>query len=244
MRRLSVHGDAITRPVRDSFLLPVTERRPAGSSASPNESRPKPARRARPAAPGGGTCPRARSRGARPAAPRARAVRDERRDVADEPVRGRRGELGDDGPVRLDPGERRLARPDPPEIQVQDIDREHPARPQRVGHGRQRRLDGGRAGQVAERVPDRDDRVRGGSGSPAAPAAAGRRPGPAPRGPARACRARRRWRSPVPCGQQVPGQRPAAAAEFQDQATADAGAAAPGCRGRSGRRAGRSPGRG
>src|SRR4029077_13548191 len=40
------------------------------------------------------------------APPGTRAVRDERRGVTDETIRGRRGELGDDGPVLLDPGER------------------------------------------------------------------------------------------------------------------------------------------
>jgi UDP-N-acetylmuramoyl-L-alanine---L-glutamate ligase len=96
------------------------------------------------------------------APPGSGTVGHERGGLADEPVRGRPGVLGNDGPVLGYPARALLARIDPAEGQVQDVEREHPARPQRARHGHQRPVDGRRIGDVADRVADRDDRVRGG----------------------------------------------------------------------------------
>jgi hypothetical protein len=95
------------------------------------------------------------------AAPGVVAVAYERGDVPDDLVGGQPGELGDDGPVRAGPGHVPLGRAYRAVLQVADVNREDPARPQRSGHGDQRAVDGRGVRQVADHVPDRDDRVRG-----------------------------------------------------------------------------------
>jgi len=151
------------------------------------------------------------------AAPAAVAVGHECRGVPDEPVRGRSGELDDDGPVGAGPAHVPLTGADLAILQVADVDGEHPARPKRPGHGDQRPVDRRGVRQVADHVADRYDRVRGGQ------RVIGQRE------LAQVClltqlrpgllQHRRRGvggDDPVPGGQQVAGQRPGAAAELQD----------------------------
>ncbi len=93
------------------------------------------------------------------APPRTVGVPREHRHLPDEPIRRRRGARRDDGPVVVDPshgvrcGRRFRIGP------IAEVDRDEPPRPERLRDRDERPVDRVGAREVAQRVPDRDDRV-------------------------------------------------------------------------------------
>jgi hypothetical protein len=158
----------------------------------------------------------------KPAAVGAVAVADERGGLPDDLVGGRPAELGDDRPVRAGPGHVPLGGADRAVLQVADVEREHPARPQRPGHGDQRAVDRRGVRQVADDVPDGHDRVRGGQPVVGEPEPAQVRL-PAERFPGQLEHGRGGVRRDdrEPRVEQVPGQRPGTAAEFEHEPAAN-----------------------
>jgi hypothetical protein len=94
------------------------------------------------------------------AAPRAVLVAGEDGHLTDEPLGRRRGALGDDGPLVDHPRIDRESRHGLGVREITQVDREQATRPQRLRDRDQGPIDRLRVGEVAQHVPDRDDRVR------------------------------------------------------------------------------------